>query len=375
MENMGLDLTEMQDLFKGVYKNKKVLITGHTGFKGSWLALWLHELGANVTGYSLPPPTTPNHFDLLHLDINSIIGDIRDRQQLESVFHTICPEIVFHLAAQSLVLDSYQDPVGTFETNIMGTVNIFDIARKTDSVRAIINVTSDKCYENREWVWGYRESDPMGGYDPYSASKGCSEIVTSSFRNSFFNTEDFGKGHHTLIASARAGNVIGGGDWGKDRLVPDMVKAVGKNEVAIIRNPDAIRPWQHVLDPLSGYLLLGMRLLKNENAYADAWNFGPKEISSISVGILVEMFQQHWPRIRFKVSKDKNSPHESRNLRLDVSKAAVDLRWESVWDTRKTIEMTIEWYMSFYDKGEIISRSQLKEYITDSIRLGNLWTT
>jgi len=283
-------------MFNNIYKNKKVLITGHTGFKGSWLALWLKELGAEVIGYALKPPTTPSHYELLtqqptdNLNIISIEGDIRNYIKLNEIFQSYKPEIVFHLAAQPLVRYSYINPVETFETNVMGTINVFEACRNCESVRAIVNITSDKCYENKEWVWGYRESDPMGGYDPYSASKGCAELVTSAYRNSFF-TPSYpltDSPPRVLLASARAGNVIGGGDWADDRLIPDIMRATAKNESVIIRNPKATRPWQHVLEPLSGYLLLGQKLLEGRKEFAGGWNFGPDDESNITVENLIE---------------------------------------------------------------------------------------
>src|SRR5208283_3356263 len=266
-------------MFGDVYTGKKVLITGHTGFKGSWLAMWLQELGANIVGYSLNPPSNPNHFDLLIQPsgpltlrpsdpptLQSVIGDILDADKLFDTFQRYRPEIVFHMAAQPLVRYSYRNPVETFETNVMGTINVFEACRNTDSVRAVVNVTSDKCYENREWVWGYHENDPMGGYDPYSASKGCAELITASYRRSFFNAEA-----SALLASARAGNVVGGGDWADDRLIHDIMRAVSNNEKVIIRNPGHTRPWQHVLEPLSGYLMLGQKLLEARQEFAEGW--------------------------------------------------------------------------------------------------------
>ena len=255
--------------FKNFYTNKKILITGHTGFKGSWLTLWLTELGAEVIGYSLEPPIKPSLFEVFNLKnrIIHIIGDIRDEEKLKDVFKEYKPEIIFHLAAQPLVRLSYQEPKLTYETNVIGTLNLFEGVKEMESVRVVINVTSDKCYENKEWVYGYRENDPMGGYDPYSSSKGCTELLTAAYRNSYFNPKDYGKTHQVSLASVRAGNVIGGGDWQVDRLVPDCVKALSKGETVKIRNPHAIRPWQHVLEPLSGYLFLAMRMWEEPTKY------------------------------------------------------------------------------------------------------------
>jgi CDP-glucose 4,6-dehydratase len=262
-----------------IYRNRKVLITGHTGFKGSWLCMLLHHSGAKVYGYALEPPTCPSLYEVAKIDelVNSHIADIRDYQTLLKVFSEIQPEIVIHMAAQPLVRNSYKNPVETYAINVMGTVNLLEAVRHTKSVRAVINVTTDKCYENREWIWGYRENDTIGGYDPYSNSKGCSELVTSSFRNSFFNPAEYGNTHQVALASARAGNVIGGGDWAEDRLIPDFIRAIEKNEKVIIRNPYAIRPWQHVLEPLSGYLMLGAKLYSEGIKYAEGWNFGPDD--------------------------------------------------------------------------------------------------
>jgi CDP-glucose 4,6-dehydratase len=401
------------EMFGYVYKDRKVLVTGHTGFKGSWLCLWLKHLGADVIGYSLPPPTNPNHFDLLtndHSDASSplhpfisIIGDIRDGEKLKEVFQTYKPEIVFHLAAQPLVRYSYKNPVETFETNVMGTINVFEACRHNESVRAIVNITSDKCYENPpsppfnkggmgrfsdengEWG-GYRENDPMGGYDPYSASKGCAELVTSCYRRSFFNLShpltdstsqllNFSTSHpQILLASARAGNVIGGGDWAEDRLVPDIMGAAGKNEKAIIRNPEATRPWQHVLEPLSGYLMLGQKLLEGEKEFADGWNFGPDDGSNVSVLKIIEGIRQEWERVEYEVRTDTNNPHEAGLLKLDCSKARLKLHWRPVWDIRKTIEVTTKWYKEFYENGKILSQKNLDEYVEDALKKNLVWT-
>ena len=352
--------------FDNIYKDKTVLITGHTGFKGSWLALWLKELGAKVIGYSLSPITNPNHLELLKLDMHSIISDIRDLKKLNEVIQTYKPEIVFHLAAQPLVRYSYKNPIETFETNIMGTVNVLETCRLSDSVRAIVNITSDKCYENREWVWGYRENDPMGGHDPYSASKGCAELITNAYRNSFFNLNEYGKSHNILLASARAGTVIGGGDWAEDRLMPDIIKASSRNEKVIIRNPKATRPWQHVLEPLSGYLILGQKLLESKKEFAEGWNFGPDDESNICVEDVILCIKGEWDKVNYEVQSSLDNPHEAGLLRLDCSKAHSMLGWKPVWDIKKTIKMTTKWYKEFYENGKILSLDDLREYIEDT---------
>lgn len=353
-------------MFNKIYQNRKVLITGHTGFKGSWLALWLTQMGAKITGYSLQPPTEPNHFQVLDLDSNSIIGDIRDADKLKQVFKEKQPEIVFHLAAQAIVRQSYREPLDTLTSNVIGTANVLEAARTCDSVRAIVIVTSDKCYENKEWEWGYREVDALGGYDPYSASKGCAEIITSCWRNSFFNLKDYGNTHQTLLASARAGNVIGGGDWAQDRLIPDIMRAVHQNEKVKIRNPNATRPWQHVLEPLSGYLLLGQKLLEGRNEFADAWNFGPSEEENVSVGEIVHLVKKVWPKIDYEINQMPDQPHEAGLLRLDCSKARAKLKWSPVWDGIDTIEKTTLWYKNFYEYGKILSIDHLHRYIEDA---------
>ncbi len=352
----------MESLFEGIYKNKKVLITGHTGFKGSWLALWLQQLGAKITGYSLSPPTQPNHYDLLNLECNSVISDIRDSQKLFDVFQQVKPDIVFHLAAQPLVRYSYQQPKETFEVNTIGTVNIFEAARQTDSVKAIINVTSDKCYDNKEWLWGYREIDPMGGNDPYSASKGCAELITHSYRNSFFNINQYHKTHQTLIASARAGNVIGGGDWAEDRLIPDIMRATAQGKSVTIRSPNAIRPWQHVLEPLRGYLLLGQRLLEEKPEYSGAWNFGPNYNEHYSVLDVVKTLKTYWNKVDYKIDDCQQHLHEAQMLKLDCSKALSLLRWKSVWTSDEAFKNTVEWYQHFYESNIILSSQQLSDY-------------
>lgn len=358
-------------LFKGIYSGRRVLITGHTGFKGSWLALWLDQLGANVIGYSLDPPTSPSHFQLLDIKINSIIGNILDGQKLEKAIRKHNPEIVFHLAAQPIVRESYNSPIETFQTNVIGTANVFEACRLSKSVKAIINVTSDKCYENKEWIWGYRENDPMGGHDPYSASKGCSELVTTSYRNSFFNVSD--KENGILLASARAGNVIGGGDWAKDRLIPDIIKAANEGKDVSIRSPNAVRPWQHVLEPLSGYLLLGQNLLEGKKNYAEAWNFGPSEKDNISVGKVVGEMAKNWKKIKYKVKIEKNAPHEAGLLMLDCSKAYNLLGWHGIWETPETITHTTKWYKDYYTNGLINSLNNLNDYVRVAKEKNAIW--
>jgi CDP-glucose 4,6-dehydratase len=271
------------------------------------------------------------------------------------------PDIIFHLAALALVRMSYEKPLKAFETNIMGTINLFEVSRKIDSVKAIVNVTTDKCYENKEWCWGYREIDPVGGYDPYSASKACSELITSTYRNSYFNLNDYGKKHNTLIASCRAGNVIGGGDWGINRLIPDIVKAVSENKKIIIRSPNAIRPWQYILDCLRGYLMLGQKLLQGEKDFAEAWNFGSITENNMSVIDVVKYLKNIWKKINYEIKED-NSLHESVSLKLDCSKAVAKLKWQPVMAIDETLRKTAEWYQAFYEKQKCISEELLEEY-------------
>lgn len=352
--------------FNNFYRDKRVLVTGNTGFKGSWLVLWLMKLGANVCGYSLNLPTVPNHHEILNLDFETISGDIRDLKKLQNAIKSFQPDIVFHLAAQSLVRKSYQNPVETFETNVIGTVNVFEACRKTDYVKAIVNITSDKCYENQEWIWGYRENDPVGGHDPYSASKGCAELVTASYRKSFFPLEEYQKSHQILVSSVRAGNVIGGGDWGDDRLVTDIMRAASQNKKVHIRNPHATRPWQHVLEPLSGYLLLGKLLLEGKKEFSGAWNFGPSDEGHRNVLSVIREFQKHWSNIDYKIKADEKNPHEANLLKLDCSKAHAKLKWKSVWDSSTTFAKTAQWYKEYYESEHVRSEEQLKEYTTDA---------
>ncbi len=336
----------MPSLFGDIFRGKRVLVTGHTGFKGGWLSIWLLNLGAQVTGYSLKPPTTPHLFGACGLEkkMRSVIGDIRDLTKVLSVFNDFQPEIVFHLAAQPLVRHSYENPVETYETNIIGTVNILEACRQTPSVKSIVIITSDKCYENKGWARGYREDDHLGGYDPYSSSKGCAELVTAAYTKSFFG----GVGHvGASVASARAGNVIGGGDWAEDRLLPDCVRAILAGKQIVIRYPEAIRPWQHVLEPLSGYLLLGQRLYQNGSVFGGPWNFGPKEGEAKSVRWIVESVLELWGSNVSWTVDNNAQPHETKILKLDCSKAHAKLKWHPCWDLDFSLSKSIEWYKGY----------------------------
>ena len=355
----------MTDLYSDIYKGRKVLVTGHTGFKGSWLCLLLSNLGAEVYGYALEPPTEPSLFKEANIAefVNSEIGDIRDLNHLQSFLQKVEPEIVIHMAAQPLVRDSYNIPVETYMINVMGTVHLLEACRNTPSVRVIVNVTTDKCYENREWHWGYRESEAMGGYDPYSNSKGCSELVTASYRSSFFNPANYGK-HKVAVATARAGNVIGGGDWANDRLIPDFIKAISKGETLKIRSPYAIRPWQHVLEPLHGYLTLAAKLYTDGATYAQAWNFGPDDNDAQNVEWITKNICELWGE-GAKYEIDTNpQPHEANYLKLDCSKAKAELNWQPNWDIRKTLASIVEWNKAFLNAENIreISYSQIAEF-------------
>jgi CDP-glucose 4,6-dehydratase len=324
-----------------IYEGKTVLVTGDTGFKGSWLAIWLFNLGANVIGYALPPKNKNDNFVICALDkkITHIDGDIRDYEFLLKVFSKYKPEIVFHLAAQSLVLESYKDPLYTFQTNIMGTVNLLEAIRNTPSVKVAVIATSDKCYENQEWIYGYREIDPLGGKDPYSASKGAAEIVISSYIRSFFSRDGTPN-----VASVRAGNVIGGGDWAENRIFPDCMRALLSGKPIVVRNPDAVRPWQHVLDPLYGYLLLGALLYTKGEEFSGPWNFGPLSKNMVSVRKLVEEVIKQWGGGEYIVMKDENAPEEAGILHLDISKAVNKLGWYPVLDFKQAIKLAIEEY-------------------------------
>lgn len=350
------------------WKDKKVLITGHTGFKGGWLALWLKSMGAVTIGYALPPPTNPSLFETCRISkmINSIHGDIRDSKTLKKIFKEYKPEIVFHMAAQSIVRVSYREPVETYETNVMGTVNLFEACRHIPSVKVIVNITSDKCYENKERVLGYREDDAMGGYDPYSSSKGCAELVTSAYIKSYFNPDKY-REHGKSVASVRAGNVIGGGDWAEDRLIPDCIRAFMSGQIPEIRYPDAVRPWQHVFEPLYGYLLLGQRLYEDGTKFTGAWNFGPDDSDAKPVRWIVEQIILMWgDNVSWRISGGEQ-PHEAHHLKLDCSKAKTGLDWHPCWDLRAGLQKTIEWYKAYRSNEDMLnfSMEQIKSYEED----------
>jgi CDP-glucose 4,6-dehydratase len=344
------------------WKNKKVFITGHTGFKGSWLSLWLQNLGAITCGYALEPNTDPNLFTLAKVaqGMENHIADVRDEKKLADCMSRFQPDIVFHLAAQPLVRYSYEVPVETYSTNVMGTVNVLEAAKKVDSVKVVLNVTTDKCYENKEWIWAYRENDRLGGHDPYSNSKACSELVTNSYRNSFY--QKIGKG----LASVRAGNVIGGGDWSTDRLIADIMKSIINHQPVIIRNPAAIRPWQHVLEPLSGYLLLAEKLFSDPIQYSDAWNFGPLAHAAVDVEIIVKKLFKLWPSAQagYKIVPDLNAVHEAHFLKLDITKAVTQLNWHPKLDLDTTIQWIINWYQAWMNQEDLheFTLQQIKHY-------------
>jgi CDP-glucose 4,6-dehydratase len=353
----------VRQIDKEFWKGKRVLVTGHTGFKGGWLCSWLKGLGANVMGYSLPPPTKPCLFEVggVAEGLISVIGDIGNQNDVESIMARHEPEIVFHLAAQAIVRYSYLHPVETYHTNVMGTVNILEAVRKSQSVRGVVVITSDKCYENREWHWGYRENDRMGGHDPYSSSKGCAELVTEAYRKSFFASDG---NDHAGIATARAGNVIGGGDWAEDRLVPDIVKGIMENRPIVIRNPNAVRPWQHVLEPLCGYLMLAERLWSEKSAFVGAWNFGPGEGDARPVKWVVEAIRRHWGGEVVSRRDTAGEPHEATHLRLDCSKARALLGWFPRLPLPEALKWTVDWYQAYRQGRNMkqITEDQISRY-------------
>lgn len=355
----------MVDIFHDFYRGKKVLITGHTGFKGSWLSIWLHELGAEVVGLALNPATERDNFVLTGIGdkITDLRGDICDGELVKKIFGEYQPEIVFHLAAQPLVRDSYEIPVETYETNVMGTIHVMEAIRITKSVKVAVMITTDKCYENAEQLWGYRENEPMGGYDPYSSSKGCAEIAISSWRRSFFNPANYDI-HGKSVASVRAGNVIGGGDWAKDRIIPDCIKALEGNESIDIRSPKSIRPWQHVLEPLSGYMLLAKKMWESPTEYCEGWNFGPKLESVANVWDIAEHVVECYGEGGLCDCSDPNSLHEAKLLMLDISKAYFRLGWQPRLNLTQTVQLTIDWYKRY--RNECVYKlcvEQISKYI------------
>ena len=349
------------EINKKFWNKKRILVTGHTGFKGTWLCLILKSLNAEVYGYALEPNTDPSFFNLIadQLDMHSIIADIRDYDQVKNVIHNSDPEIIIHMAAQPLVRISYEDPVNTYSTNVLGLVNVLNVVKDKKNIKALLNVTSDKCYENKEWDWGYRESDRLGGHDPYSNSKACAELVTTSFRQSFFDKLNIG------LATARAGNVIGGGDWSQDRLIPDFIRAQQSNENLQIRNPGAIRPWQHVIEALVGYLLLCEKLFLDPKKYSEAWNFGPNDADVMTVEEVIHAIQSNMDQsTKVMINKD-HQKHETSLLKLDISKVKNQLDWESRWNIKETIKHTAEWYKNFYAKKNMyqFSQFQIQQYL------------
>lgn len=366
----------MSNLFQSSFVNKNVLVTGHTGFKGSWLIAWLKKLGANVTGVSLDPVTKPNHFEVLDLseDITDLRFDIRDVDKINNTVDQVKPDFVFHLAAQALVRKSYEEPLDTWEVNVMGTLNVLEALRKLKNPCAAVIITSDKCYDNVEWVWGYRETDAIGGPDPYSASKGAAELAIRSHIKSYFPEES----SQVRIASARAGNVIGGGDWSLDRIIPDCVKAWSDNQEVELRSPNATRPWQHVLEPLSGYLTLAVALTKTGSIHGEPFNFGPSAKQNHSVIQLVEQMSHYWEQVRYRDVSDKEfGPYESGLLKLNCDKALHYLNWRSVMDFEDTVRMTSNWYSSYYSSPESISSvtsSQIDEYMRMAEKLQIEWS-
>lgn len=357
MESLGLNNMSVTPSF---WQGKNVLLTGHTGFKGSWLSLWLQSLGAQVSGLALPPPTTPDLFTQARVGegMNSHIGDIRDYATVRELMDKVKPEIVIHMAAQPLVRLSYAEPIETYATNVMGTVHVLDAARHSGTVRAIVNVTTDKCYENKEWMWGYREDEPMGGHDPYSNSKGCAELVTSAYRRSFMKQQGI------ALASARAGNVIGGGDWAQDRLIPDILRAFERHQAVVIRNPHGTRPWQHVLEPLSGYLALAEKLYTEGQAWAEGWNFGPHEDDARPVQWIVERMVNKWGEDASWHIDGGEHPHEANFLKLDISKVKCRLGWHPRWNLDQALEHIITWHRAWLakDDARALCLAQIRQY-------------
>lgn len=358
----AMETLEVNSVKEDFWAGKRVFLTGHTGFKGGWLAVWLQMMGSTVKGYALEPNTYPSFFEAVGVahHMESEIGDIRDLKKLRKSMVGFNPDVLIHMAAQPLVRLSYKEPIETYSTNVMGTVNVLESARHCINLKAVVSVTTDKCYENKEWYWGYRENEPMGGYDPYSSSKACAELVTSAYRNSFFGEEGT-----AAIASARAGNVIGGGDWSEDRLIPDIVRALEKSENVLIRSPKAIRPWQHVLEPLSGYLILAQKLYEHGSKFAEAWNFGPEENDVKDVAWITERMCTLWGGDSSFVLDKSANPHEANYLKLDCSKAKSRLKWRPKWTIDQALQLTIEWTLAVRNgqSAREITQKQLKHYV------------
>ncbi len=362
MENLELNMFS-------IYQHKKVFITGNTGFKGSWMAAMFHSLGVAVEGYALPPTTEPSHFSLLNLNYKTTFGNILDADSLETAISNAQPDIIFHLAAQALVRPSYNDPVNTYQTNVIGTLNVLEAARKCRSVTAVVLITTDKVYENKEWDRPYSEEDVLGGYDMYSSSKACCEILIKSYRNSFLNIKEYNNKHQMLIASARAGNVIGGGDWSVDRLIPDIATATSNNRKVKIRNRLSVRPWQHVLDCVYGYLLLGKKLLEEDTAFAEAWNFSPDSSDVKNVEQVAEIAKATWNLIDIEFGTPEDAVHEAGLLILDNTKAVTRLQWKAVWNTTEAVEKTMQWYQQWYNNKAVHTNEQLGEYLERLVEL------
>ena len=360
----------MHDCFDRTYEERPVFITGHTGFKGSWLCQWLQSLGALVTGFSREPDTHPAHYHLLDWPrLTSNIGDVADAARLRSDLSEANPEIVFHLAAQPLVRRSYREPVETFGSNVTGTVHLLEACRQIEGLKAIIVVTSDKVYENKESSIGYDEGARLAGHDPYSCSKACTELIVDCYRRSFFSQPGA-----PLLASVRAGNIIGGGDWSEDRLVPDAVRAAVGDQQLVIRSPKSVRPWQHVLEPLAGYLQLGQRLLAGEHSFAQAWNFGPDEQSHVTVAEMVEEFRIHWPKLTWTSPAQSTGPHETSLLKLNSSKARNQLHWHPIWNWQAAIKQTADWYRAHAEQSRVVTLSNIDEYVAQAREAKCPWT-
>jgi len=345
------------------WNNKRVFVTGHTGFKGSWLSLWLTSMGAKVNGYALEPATTPSLFEVAHVadQVDSEIGDIRNLNHLRTSMVAFNPDILIHMAAQPLVRYSYKEPIETYDVNVLGTVKVLEAARSCLNLKSIVSVTTDKCYENKEWLWGYREDEPMGGYDPYSSSKGCAELVTSAYRRSFMQEQGIG------LASVRAGNVIGGGDWSEDRLIPDILHAFEKRKAVVIRNPQSTRPWQHVLEPLSGYLVLAQKLYEQPDAYAEGWNFGPHDDDAKPVDWILNRMVKMWGDGASWNLDEGNHPHEAGYLKLDISKAQACLDWQPTWQLEHTLKRIVDWHQAWLNNEEMqaVCFNEIQDYMSD----------